>query len=96
MQTQKTVTGQTYTVAPNPHIQENGLWSESYPPITDDCLYLRNKYTGEIVPNTPDHARRSDILEPFYGDPANPDDPYRAVKQRGKAKVADTQTMDSL
>lgn len=52
--------------APNPRIQENGLWSVTYPPIEADTPYLRNKFTGEIVPNIPDYARRSDILEPYY------------------------------
>lgn len=54
-----------FVAPPNPRIQENGLWQETYPTIEHDGAYLRNKYTGEIVPNNPDHAMRSDILEPI-------------------------------
>lgn len=54
---------QTHTYADNPVIQARSDFSDTYPPIKHDGRWLRNKYTGEIVPNIPDYAERSDILE---------------------------------
>lgn len=58
---------QNYSYAPNP-ILEQGKWEEKYPPIVTTSEWLINIYTGEIVPNTPEFARRSDILQPYYGE----------------------------
>lgn len=54
---------QTHTYAGNPVIQAKSDFSDTYPPIEHDGRWLRNKFTGEIVPNIPDYAERSDILE---------------------------------
>lgn len=61
------IKGVEYAHAPNPKMYSEA-WEKDYPPITAKTPWLRNKYTGDIVPNTPEFARRSDILEPFYGE----------------------------
>ena len=58
---------QDYTYAPNPTLPQ-GTWEDNYPPIVSTSLWLINKYTGEIVPNTEAFARRSDILQPYLGE----------------------------
>lgn len=59
--------GIEHPYAPNPRLSGDD-WKREFPPIQTDAEYLRNKFTGDIVPNTPDFAQRSDILEPYYGD----------------------------
>ena len=60
-----TANGFEHEFAPNPKFTGDN-WADEYPPIPPDAPYLRNKYTNEIVPNFPDYAVRSDILEPYY------------------------------
>lgn len=62
------VDGIKHMFSPNPVLQGE-IWANEYPPITDKVKWLRNKTTGEIVPNHPEFAERSDILEAYYGDP---------------------------
>lgn len=57
----------THVFAPNPALSEEH-WDAEYPPIKANTKWLVNKYTGEILPNTYEFARRSDILEPYYGE----------------------------
>lgn len=61
---------QTHIYPDNPVIQPKSDFSATYPPIKHDGRWLRNKYTGEIVPNVPDYAERSDILEAISDDEA--------------------------
>ncbi len=63
------VDGTTHRFAGNPVLQGE-VWSDEFPAIVTTAQYLRNKSTGEIVPNFPEFAERSDILEPYFGDPA--------------------------
>lgn len=58
---------QNFTYAPNP-ILPHGEWEDTYPPIKTTSHWLINKFTGEILPNTEEFARRSDILEPYLGE----------------------------
>ena len=88
--------GIEHEYAPNPRIQENGLWSETYPPIEFDGRFLKNKYTGELVPNNPDNARRSDILEPYYEDDGEADDILGVVHERTPEPQALAADMDEL
>lgn len=62
-----TYNGIEHQFAPNPRLSGED-WKREFPPINTDAEYLRNKFTGDIVPNTPDFAQRSDILEPYFGD----------------------------
>lgn len=59
--------GVEHIYAPNPKMQGED-WSKEYPPIKTNSMWLVNKYTGEIFPNTVEFARRSDILEPYLGE----------------------------
>lgn len=59
--------GVEHRFAPNPKLQGEN-WGEEYPPIKTNAKWLINKYTGEIVPNQEDFAKRSDILEPYLGE----------------------------
>lgn len=59
--------GVGHVYAPNPKMQGED-WSKEYPPIKTSSLWLINKFTGEIFPNTAEFARRSDILEPYLGE----------------------------
>lgn len=68
------VDGIKHTFAGNPVLQGE-VWADEYPPITADVKWLRNKSTGEIVPNHPEFAERSDILEAYYGDPTGASGP---------------------
>lgn len=61
------IDGVEHRFAPNPFLQGE-VWEKQYPPIKSDCKFLINKYTGEIVPNTEEFARRSDILQPYLGE----------------------------
>lgn len=61
------VNGVEHVYAPNPKMQGEN-WVAEYPPVVTQSPWLVNKYTGEIVPNTPEFARRSDILEPYLGE----------------------------
>lgn len=55
---------------PNPKMQGED-WAKEYPPIQSKARWLINKFTGDIVPNHEEFAARSDIYEPFLGDPRN-------------------------
>ena len=61
------IDGVEHIYAPNPKLQGQH-WEAEYPPIQTTSQWLINKYTGEILPNTPEFARRSDILEPYFGE----------------------------
>lgn len=63
----ETVDGVEHIYAPNPKLQGEH-WEAEYPPIVTKSKWLVNKYTGEIFPNTEEFARRSDILEPYFGE----------------------------
>ena len=63
----KDTNGVEHNFAPNPKMQGED-WKAEFPPITEPTRLLKNKYTGELVPNTPDMALRSDILEPYFED----------------------------
>lgn len=56
-----------FIAAPNPTLSAEH-WHEQYPPIETKSEWLINKFTGEIFPNTPQLAERSDILEPYFGE----------------------------
>lgn len=62
------VNGVKHTFAGNPVLQGE-VWANEYPPLDANAPFLRNKVTGEILPNHPEFAERSDILEAYYGDP---------------------------
>lgn len=61
-----TVGGLEHRHAPNPRMHTED-WSKEYPTLNTDAPYLINKYTGDILPNTPEFRERSDVLEPYYG-----------------------------
>ena len=50
--------------APNPKLQGEH-WEQEFPPIQTNSKWLRNRFTGELFPNTAEFARRSDILEAY-------------------------------
>lgn len=62
---------QTHTYADNPVIQPKTEFADNYPPINHDGRWLRNRFTGEIVPNHPEYAERSDILEAISDEEAD-------------------------
>lgn len=62
------IDGVEHVYAPNPKL-EGEKWSAEYPPIVTNSPWLISKYTGELFPNTPEFARRSDILEAYLGTP---------------------------
>lgn len=62
------IDGVEHTFAPNA-VMRGSDWSAEYPPINANVKWLRNRYTGEIVPNFPEFAGRSDVFEPYLGDP---------------------------
>lgn len=59
-----------FLFTPNPTLNAE-TWQDQYPPITSSSQWLINKFTGEIYPNTPEFARRSDCLEPYLGELSN-------------------------
>lgn len=61
------INGVEHVYAPNPKMQGQE-WEKEFPPIVTTAKWLINKFTGEIVPNTVEFARRSDILEPYLGE----------------------------
>lgn len=61
------VDGIEHIYAPNPKMATD-TWANDFPPIVTNARWLRNKYTGEILPNHEEFAVRSDILEPYYGE----------------------------
>lgn len=61
------IDGMEHAYAPNPKMQGED-WASEYPPIVTTSQWLINKYTGQVFPNTPEFARRSDILEPYLGE----------------------------
>lgn len=75
----KDTNGVEHNFAPNPKMQGED-WKAEFPPITEPTRLLKNKYTGELVPNTPDMALRSDILEPYFEDEDNTLDITKVVK----------------
>lgn len=56
-----------FSFTPNPTLNAE-TWQDQYPPIKSSSPWLVNKFTGEILPNTPELARRSDCLEPYLGE----------------------------
>lgn len=58
---------ENYSFTPNPTLNAEH-WEEQYPPIKTNSHWLVNKFTGEIFPNTPEFARRSDCLQPYLGE----------------------------
>lgn len=56
-----------FVATPNPTLNAE-FWEQQYPPIQTSSPWLVNKFTGEIFPNTPEFARRSDCLEPYLGE----------------------------
>lgn len=60
------VGGVEHRHAPNPRMHTED-WNSEYPPLNTDAPYLINKFTGDILPNTPEFRERSDVLEPYYG-----------------------------
>lgn len=58
---------ENFSFTPNPTLNAS-TWHEQYPPIRTSSPWLVNKFTGEIFPNTPEFARRSDCLEPYLGE----------------------------
>lgn len=56
-----------FIATPNPTLNAEH-WELQYPPINTNSPWLVNKFTGEIFPNTPEFARRSDCLEPYLGE----------------------------
>ena len=85
-----TFNNQTHTYADNPVIQPKTEFADTFPPIKHDGRWLRNRYTGEIVPNNEMYVERSDILEPIsdeeaakifgHATPAKPKAPAKAAK----------------
>lgn len=76
--TTEMIDGVPHTYAPNP-VMRGDDWATEYPSITSNTKFLRNKYTGEIVPNFPEFAERSDVYEPYAGDPFAEKDSHPAV-----------------
>lgn len=64
--------------APNPKLGGDD-WAAEYPPIKSDAKLLINKFTKDIVPNTVEFAKRSDVYEPYFGDPFAKDQPNADV-----------------
>lgn len=67
------IDGVEHIYAPNPTMHGED-WAREHPPVKTTSRWLRNKFTGEIVPNHPEFAERSDVYEAFLGDPSNPQD----------------------
>lgn len=93
-----------HVYAPNPKM-ETELWGSEFPPIVSDSKWLRNKYTGEIVPNFKEFAERSDIYEVYADTPqgaplpefANIGTPAdRTPAKQPKAAKASTEEMAEL
>lgn len=80
--------------APNPKLQGEH-WEAEYPPIQTPHRWLINKFTGELFPNTVEFARRSDILEPYEGEPTK-EDLNSLVHQDKKSKKSKTDEMVEL
>lgn len=65
------VDGQKFLYADNPRMSPNAeTFAEEFPVIVTDAEWLRCRTTSQVYPNTPDYAERSDILEPYFGDPS--------------------------
>ena len=85
-----TYNNQTHIYADNPVIQPKTEFADTFQPIKHDGRWLRNRYTGEIVPNNEMYVERSDILEPISDEeadkifgrtaPAKPKAPTKAAK----------------
>lgn len=58
---------ENFNFTPNPTLNAE-TWQDQYPPIQSNSSWLVNKFTGEIFPNAPEFARRSDCLEPYLGE----------------------------
>lgn len=87
---------QTHRYADNPQIQPGTEFHDTYPPIVHDGMWLRNKYTGEIVPNNEMYSSRSDILEPISDADANLAFGHTTNKtSKKKSTHADEQTVQS-
>ena len=90
-----TYNNQTHTYADNPVIQPKTEFVDTFPPIEHDGRWLRNRYTGEIVPNNEMYVERSDILEPISDEEADKIFGRTApVKPKTAAKA--TKGMDEL
>ena len=66
------VEGVEHVYAGNPKMSGDN-WTEEFPPIETTAQWLRCKETGQIYPNTEDFRYRSDILEPYFGNPTDAD-----------------------
>ena len=85
----------THTYADNPVIQPKTVFADTFPPIEHDGRWLRNRYTGEIVPNNEMYVERSDILEPISDEEA--DKIFgRAAPAKPKATAKAAKGMDEL
>lgn len=62
--------GGSHKYVPNPTLNAE-VWSQEYPPIITGAKFLRSIHTGQIFPNTEALAKRSDTMEPWFGDPAD-------------------------
>ena len=81
------IEGVEHRYAPNPtmHGEE---WAREHPPIETTAAFLRNKYTGDIVPNFPEFAERSDVYEPYLGDPKDAGDEQPGQQAAAPAPVS--------
>lgn len=66
------IDGVSHTYANNPKLQGE-RWEVEFPPINTEANWLRCRFTGQIYPNFPEFAERSDILEPYFGSPTDSD-----------------------
>lgn len=82
---------ENFNFTPNPTLNAD-TWDEQYPPIKTSSPWLVNKFTGEIFPNTPEFARRSDCLEPYLGE--LPKDSAGVVVKEVNAALKNTNTAD--
>ena len=90
-----TYNNQTHTYADNPVIQPKTEFADTFPPIEHDGRWLRNRYTGEIVPNNEMYVERSDILEPISDEEADKIFGH-AAPAKPKATAKATKGMDEL
>ena len=90
-----TYNNQTHIYADNPVIQPKTEFADTFQPIKHDGRWLRNRYTGEIVPNNEMYVERSDILEPISDEEA--DKIFgRTAPAKPKTAAKATKGMDEL
>ena len=66
------VEGVEHKYAGNPKMSGES-WSKEYPRIETSAKLLRCKETGQLYPNNEEFCYRSDILEPYFGEPTDAD-----------------------